>query len=87
MAVNEEAVNEEQEEYREVPPSEAPRLVPWTEDSTYLSPGGSVAGISAFAAAATTGRSRASLIFIRVVVGVVLVSLLAASVWRMGGPF
>jgi cobalamin biosynthesis Mg chelatase CobN len=62
--------------------------VPWSEDSTYLSPGGSVAGISAFAAAATSpGRSKGFRIFVRIVVVIVLISLFGASVWRMGGGF
>jgi hypothetical protein len=81
-------VNDGPEEYREVPPSQAPQLVPWNENSTFLSPGGSVAGISAFADSATSpSRSRASRIFIRVVVLVILISLAGASIWRMGGPF
>ncbi|GIH05468.1 hypothetical protein Rhe02_35350 [Rhizocola hellebori] len=76
------------DQYKEVPPSEAPKLVPWTEDSNYLSPGGFVAGVSAFADAATSShRSRGAVIFTRIVVVVMLISVLAASVWRMGGGF
>ena len=76
-----------EETYREVPPSQAPQLVPWNENSTFLSPGGAVAGIAAFAHSATSpGRSRGAKIFIRIVVAVVLVSLIAGSVWRFSGP-
>lgn len=74
--------------YEEVPPSKAPQLVPWTENSSFLSPGGAVAGISAFADSATSpGRSRASKIFIRIVVSLVLLSLVIGGVWRIGGSF
>jgi hypothetical protein len=77
---------EESTEYVEVPPSQAPQLVPWNENSTFLSPGGAVAGISAFADSATSpSRSRASRIFIRIVVILVLISLFGASVWRFSG--
>jgi hypothetical protein len=72
-------------EFKEVPPSQAPQLVPWNENTTFLSPGGAVAGIAAFAASATSpGRSRASKWFIRIVVTLVLISLVAGSVWRIG---
>ncbi len=72
--------------FKEVPPSQAPQLVPWTEDSSFLSPGGAVAGISAFADQATSpGRSTAARVFIRVVVVLILISLAAGSVWRLGG--
>jgi hypothetical protein len=77
-------------EYVEVPPSQAPRLVPWDEHSTFLSPGGAVAGISAFADSATSpSRSKASRVFTRIVVALILISLLAGGVWRVagGGPF
>lgn len=73
-------------EYEEVPPSRAPQLVPWTEDSSFLSPGGAVSGISAFADSATSpGRGKAAKVFIRIVVALLLISLLAGGVWRMGG--
>lgn len=73
-------------EFEEVPPSQAPQLVPWNENTTFLSPGGAVAGIAAFAASATSpGRSRGSKLFIRIVVAIVLVSLVLGSVWRIGG--
>ncbi len=74
--------------YREVPPSEAPQLVPWTENSTFLSPGGAVAGIAAFADSATSPqRSKTAKVFIRVVVTIILISLIASGVWRIGGAF
>lgn len=73
------------EEYEEIPPSQAPKLVPWTEDSNYLSPGGFVAGVSAFADGATSSyRSKASKIFVRAVVLVILLSIIVAGVWRVG---
>ena len=73
------------EEYEEIPPSQAPKLVPWTEDTNYLSPGGLVAGVSAFADGATSSyRSKATKIFVRVVVVVVLLSIIIAGVWRIG---
>jgi hypothetical protein len=73
-------------EYKEVPPSQAPRLVPWDENSTFLSPGGAVAGIAAFAEKATSpGRTRAARVFTRIVVALILISLLAGGVWRLGG--
>jgi hypothetical protein len=79
-------VTDGSDQYKQVPPSEAPQLVPWTEDSSYLSPGGSVAGISAFAASATSShRSKGAQIFIRIVVVIMLVSVVAASVWRFAG--
>jgi len=72
--------------FEEVPPSQAPQLVPWTENSSFLSPGGAVAGISAFADSANSpGRSRAARVFIRIVVVLLLISLIAGGVWRMGG--
>lgn len=72
-------------EYKEVPPSQAPRLVPWDENSTFLSPGGAVNGIAAFADSATSpGRGKAARVFIRIVVAVILLSLIAGTVWRMG---
>jgi len=72
--------------FEEVPPSRAPQLVPWTEDSSFLSPGGAVAGISAFAHSATSpGRSKAAKVFIRIVVVLILISLIAGGVWRLGG--
>ena len=72
-------------EYEEVPPSQAPQLVPWNENSTFLSPGGAVAGISAFADQATSpSRSKGSRVFVRIVVVVLLVSLVLAGVWRGG---
>lgn len=75
-------------EYREIPPSQAPRLVPWNENSSFLSPGGAVAGISAMAESATSpGRSRAAKVFIRTVIVIVLISLLLGGVWRLGGAF
>ena len=81
-------VGENSSKFEEVPPSRAPQLVPWTENSTFLSPGGAVAGISAFAESATSpGRSRGTKLFIRIVVTLLLVSLLAGSVWRIGGGF
>jgi hypothetical protein len=71
--------------FKEVPPSQAPQLVPWTENSNYLSPGGVVAGISAFADSATSpGRSRAQTVFIRIVVTLILISLVIGGVWRLG---
>jgi hypothetical protein len=71
--------------YKEVPPSQAPQLVPWTEDSNFLSPGGAVAGIAAFAGSATSpGRGKAARIFIRIVVVLLLISLVAGGVWRFG---
>ncbi|HZM79009.1 MAG TPA: hypothetical protein VFC19_25040 [Candidatus Limnocylindrales bacterium] len=79
---------EDSETFKEVPPSQAPQLVPWNENSSFLSPGGAVAGISAFADSATSpGRSRAARIFIRIVVAVILISLVAGGVWRLGGVF
>ena len=76
---------EDATEFREVPPSEAPQLVPWTEHSTFLSPGGAVAGIAAFAGSATSpSRSKASRVFIRVVVTLILISLIVGGVWRLG---
>jgi hypothetical protein len=70
-------------EYVEVPPSQAPRLVPWDENSSFLSPGGAVAGISAMAEAATSsGRSKAARLFTQIVVIVILISLIAGGVWR-----
>jgi hypothetical protein len=78
------------DQYKQVPPSEAPQLVPWTEESSFLSPGGAVAGVSAFAESATSttsGRSRGFVIFTRIVVAIIVVSMAAASVWRMGGGF
>jgi hypothetical protein len=72
--------------YEEVPPSRAPQLVRWTESSSFLSPGGAVDGISAFADSATSpGRSRAARVFIRIVVALILISLIAGGVWRVGG--
>ncbi|HEX6683906.1 MAG TPA: hypothetical protein VF062_13975 [Candidatus Limnocylindrales bacterium] len=77
---------EDSTEFREVPPSQAPKLVPWDENSSFLSPGGAVAGIAAFAASATSpGRSKAARVFIRIVVAIVLLSLLAGGVWQLGG--
>lgn len=77
---------ENSDDYVEIPPSQAPQLVPWNENSTFLSPGGAVAGISAFADSATSpGRSRASRIFVRIVVTLILISLIAGGVWRLGG--
>lgn len=71
--------------FKQVPPSQAPQLVPWTEDSSFLSPGGAVAGISAFADSATSpGRSRAARVFIRIVVALLLISLVAGGIWRLG---
>jgi len=79
---------EDSEQFVEVPPSQAPQLVPWTENSTFLSPGGAVAGIAAFAQSATSPtRSKASRIFIRIVVSVILISLIASMIWRVGGGF
>lgn len=76
---------ENSSEYKEVPPSQAPRLVPWDENSTFLSPGGAVAGISAFADGATSPtRSRASRVFTRIVVGLILLSLIVGGIWRIG---
>ena len=77
---------QEPETFEEVPPSQAPQLVPWTENSTFLSPGGAVAGIAAFAQSATSPtRSKGSRLFIRIVVAVILFSLIASTVWRFGG--
>lgn len=77
--------HEDPDVFEEVPPSQAPQLVPWTEHSTYLSPGGAVAGIAAFADSATSpSRGRAGRIFIRVVVTLILISLVAGGVWRLG---
>lgn len=77
--------DESSTQFKEVPPSQAPQLVPWTENSTFLSPGGAVAGIAAFADSATSpGRSRGQRIFIRVVVTLLLISLVAGGVWRLG---
>jgi len=60
--------------------------VPWNENTTFLSPGGAVAGIAAFAESATSpGRSRASRIFVRIVVTLILISLIIGGVWRFGG--
>lgn len=74
------------EEYVEVPPSQAPRLVPWDENTTFLSPGGAVAGISAFADGATSpSRGRAARVFTRIVVAILLLSLIIGGVWRLGG--
>jgi hypothetical protein len=74
-------------EFEEVPPSRAPRLVPWDEHSTFLSPGGAVAGISAFADQATSpSRSKASRVFIRVVAAVLLISVVVGGIWRIGAP-
>lgn len=79
-------VTDGQDQYKQVPPSQAPKLVPWSEDANYLSPGGYVEGISAFAESANSpSRSTGSKIFIRVVVGILLVSIIFASVWRLGG--
>jgi hypothetical protein len=83
-----ESITPEVPEFEAVPPSQAPQLVPWNENTTFLSPGGAVAGISAFAASATSpGRSRRSKLFIRIVVAIILISLVAGSVWRVGGGF
>lgn len=72
--------------FQEVPPSQAPQLVPWTEDSSFLSPGGAVAGIAAFADSATSPRrSKAARVYIRIVVALILISLIASSVWSFGG--
>jgi len=77
---------ENSDEFVEVPPSQAPQLVPWNENTTFLSPGGAVAGIAAFAESATSpGRSRASRIFVRIVVTLILISLIIGGVWRFGG--
>ncbi len=79
-------VTDGSDQYKQVPPSEAPQLVPWTEDATYLSPGGFVAGVSAFAESATSShRSKGAILFTRIVVVLMLVSVIAATVWRMGG--
>jgi len=79
---------ENSDDFVEVPPSQAPQLVPWNEHSTFLSPGGAVAGISAFADSATSsGRSRASRIFIRIVVTLILISLIVGGVWRFSGGY
>jgi hypothetical protein len=72
--------------FQEVPPSQAPQLVPSTEDSNFLSPGGAVAGIAAFADSATSPRrSKAARVYIRIVVALILLSLVANAVWHMGG--
>lgn len=79
-------IPEQDATFEEVPPSQAPQLVPWHENSTFLSPGGAVAGIAAFADSATSpGRSKASKVFIRIVVTLILISLIAGGVWRLGG--
>ena len=45
-----------------------------------------MAGISAFAHSATSpGRSKAAKVFIRIVVVLILISLIAGGVWRLGG--
>jgi hypothetical protein len=73
-------------EYKEVPPSQAPRLVPWDENTTFLSPGGAVTGISAFADSATSpSRGKAARVFTRIVVAVILISLILGGVWRFAG--
>jgi hypothetical protein len=75
-------------QFEEVPPSQAPQLVPWTEHASFLSPGGAVAGISAFADSATSpSRSTAKRVFIRIVVALLLISLVAGGIWRVGGGF
>jgi hypothetical protein len=79
---------EDSTEYVEVPPSQAPQLVPWNENTTFLSPGGAVAGIAAFAESATSpGRSRGSRIFTRIVVGLILISMVLGGIWRFGSGF
>lgn len=72
------------EHYEEIPPSQAPRLLPGNDDTSPLSPGGFVAGVSAFADGATSShRSRGTQIFVKVVVVIMLVSVVLASVWQM----
>lgn len=76
------------ERFEEIPPSQAPRLVPWTEDSNFLSPAGQIAGMSAFADGATSDyRSKGARIVIKIVVGILVMAIVLAGFWGIYGRF